>query len=84
MRPLRVLRGLGVIVLGSVVAACSTYPPAPAPAPEKKSDLVCQPVAADEALIGNWLNKRTEKGWSGNYVPCLRYRPMVACCIPNN
>lgn len=65
MRPLRVLRGLGVIVLGSVVTACSTYPPAPAPAPEKKSDLVCQPVAADEALIGNWLNKRTEKGVVG-------------------
>lgn len=65
MMLLRIVRRLGVIVLGGVVAACSSYPPAPTPAPEPKETLLCQPVAADEALIGNWLNKRKEPGVMG-------------------
>lgn len=64
---LRVLRGLGVAVLGSVVAACSAYLPAPAPAaPEPPQEVqLCKPAAADDALVGNWLNKRKESGVMG-------------------
>lgn len=62
---LRILRRLGVVILGGVIAACSSYPPAPTPAPEPKEVLLCKPVAADEALIGNWLNKRKEPGVMG-------------------
>lgn len=62
---LRILRRLGVVVLGGVVAACSSYPPAPTPAPEPKETQLCKPVAPNEALIGNWLNKRSEPGVMG-------------------
>lgn len=62
---LRILRRLGVVVLGGVVAACSSYPPAPTPAPELKETQLCKPVAPNEALIGNWFNKRSEPGVMG-------------------
>ena len=65
MMSLRILRRLGVVLLGGVIAACSSYPPAPTPAPEPKEAQRCKPVAADEALIGNWLNKRNEPGVMG-------------------
>lgn len=65
MMLLRVLRGVGVVVVGSVIAACSMYPPAPSPAPEAKATSLCQPAAIDDVLIGNWLSKRKEKGVAG-------------------
>lgn len=65
MMLLRMLRRLGVVALGGLVAACSLYPPAPTPAPEPKETLLCKPVAANEALVGNWLNKRNEPGVMG-------------------
>ncbi|HHU95295.1 MAG TPA: hypothetical protein GXX62_09485 [Alcaligenaceae bacterium] len=64
MMPWRILRGVGVIVLGGVIAACSSFPPPATPAADKK-ELLCQPVAADEAVVGNWLSKRSQKGVVG-------------------
>lgn len=63
--PLRMLRGLGVIIVGGVVAACGSFPPPPAPAPETDPTQVCQPVAAEDPLVGNWLSKRSQKGVVG-------------------
>lgn len=63
--PLRILRGVGVIVLGGVVAACSSFPPPPTPVVADKKETLCQPVATDEAVIGNWLSKRSQKGVVG-------------------
>lgn len=65
MAPLRMLRGLGVIVLGSVVAACGSFPPPSAPIVQAKTPVGCEAVSADELLVGNWLNKRQEKGVVG-------------------
>lgn len=63
--PLKTVKRLGVVALVGVVAACSSYPPAPTPAPEPKQTTLCEPVQADHALIGNWLSKRQEKGVAG-------------------
>lgn len=65
MRLLRILRGVGVMVFGGVLAACSTLSPAPTPVSTVKAVEGCQPVAESESLIGNWLVKRTEKGVAG-------------------
>lgn len=65
MTPLRILRGVGVIILGSVVAACSSFAPPTAPVAENIEPQGCQAAVADEALVGNWLNKRQEKGVTG-------------------
>lgn len=65
MMPWRILRGVGVVVLGGVVAACSSFPPPATPVIADKKESLCQPVAADEAVIGNWLSKRSQKGVVG-------------------
>lgn len=64
MKPLRRWRVIGGIILGGMLAACTSFPPAPvAPEPEKKTS--CEPAAAEEPLVGNWLSKREEKGVAG-------------------
>lgn len=56
-------------LLASVLlSACAVKPPAPAPqaqAPAKPAHPACQPVAAGEALTGNWLSKHRQKGVVG-------------------
>lgn len=64
---LRVLQRIGVVVLSGVLAACSTLPastPATTTAVAKVAQ-GCEPVAADDYLVGNWLSKRTQKGVAG-------------------
>lgn len=64
--PLRILQRVGVVVLvGSVVTACSSFAPTPPAKDKAKAPQICEPAAVDDALIGNWLNKRTEKGVAG-------------------
>lgn len=66
MMPLRILQRLGVVVLvSSVLAACSSLTPPPPAKDKAKAPQICEPAAADDALIGNWLNKRTQKGVAG-------------------
>lgn len=67
MMPLHTVRKLVVVIVGGLMAACSAYVPTPissAPEPQASQEL-CQPVAANDTLVGNWLSKRTAKGVVG-------------------
>ncbi|MEZ2722266.1 hypothetical protein ACBP46_12685 [Paenalcaligenes hominis] len=64
MKPFHFWRMIGVMVLGGGLAACTSFPPPPA-APEAPKKTVCEPVSADDPLVGNWLSKRQEKGVAG-------------------
>ena len=63
---LRLVRRLTLLGVGATVVACAVYPPLPEPAPEPVQALQsCEPVATDEVLVGNWLNKRKVPGVMG-------------------
>ena len=60
------LKRLSLLAASAVVAACSTaFPPAVPEAPPADKTRSCTPVAADEPLVGNWLNKRQQQGVMG-------------------
>lgn len=66
MMPLRSLHRLGgVVLVGGILAACSSLTPQPPAKGQAKAPELCEPAAADDTLIGNWLNKRTQKGVAG-------------------
>lgn len=64
MKPLRMWRVVVGVIMGSMLAACASFPPEPLE-PEVEKTLACTPAATGEPLIGNWLSKRQEKGVAG-------------------
>lgn len=63
MKPLRMWRVVVGMVMGSMLAACASFPPEPIK--PKEEIITCKPVAMNEPLVGNWLSKRQEKGVTG-------------------
>lgn len=64
-------QGAGVLLSAALLASCVTLPTeAPRDTPAKPAPAVpdanaCQPVAAQDALAGNWLGVRRQKGVAG-------------------
>ncbi len=54
----------GPLSLALLLAACAA-PPSPPEAPPKPKAPSCQVAAEGDALIGNWLNVRTQRGVVG-------------------
>lgn len=65
MNLLQTARTLGVLVASGILAACQTIPTSPAPPAASPVATLCQPVAAEDPAVGNWLSKRSEKGVAG-------------------
>lgn len=64
MNPLRKWRVIGVMILGGIVAACTSFPPPPV-VKEPEKQLSCTPALTGEPLVGNWISKRQQKGVAG-------------------
>ncbi len=64
MKPLRMWRVVVGVVLGGVLAACTSFPPPPV-TPEPPEKMTCTPLPAGEPLVGNWLSTRQENGVVG-------------------
>ncbi len=66
-------------LLASVLlSACAVKPPAPAPKPAEPAKPVhpaCQPAAANDALVGNWLSKHRQKGVVGELRTLFTLQP---------
>lgn len=66
-------------LLASVLlSACAVKPPVPAPkAPEPAKPVhpACQPAAANDGLVGNWLSKHKQKGVVGELRTLFTLQP---------
>lgn len=65
MGQLQFWRGLSLVVAGGMMTACVSLPTKSPEVVTEPAVVVCKPVAADDPIVGNWINKRTQKGVAG-------------------
>jgi hypothetical protein len=70
--PLRQRVFLTGVIAAVVLTGCTTPPPPPAPKPVTPT---CKAAAADDALLGNWLSVRKQKGVAGELRTLFTLHP---------
>jgi len=69
--PLRQRVFLPGVIAAVVLTGCTTTPTPPAPKPTP----TCKAAAADDALVGNWLSVRKQKGVAGELRTLFTLHP---------